>query len=261
MREGAGEATFTRVTRHEKNLRVVGAQHFSRQAALFFQEDILPEITNPSLWLFMIEGAANPTLSASEVGVARTIAREKGIPVVDPVFTPLDRSVVDAFSLTEGEHIPRSAILGVSLASIKRILELSSSKPFSEIEIVSILSAAFDMTLEEFVEELTDDSDISNSGPNREALTDDIKDGLVRISNILSTQALDYFLKQYPSRSEIAVYLGKGHAEIVEMKTEEIPDELKLTDEDVDALIQYRDALHQNMYRLVTESRRKQRRH
>lgn len=64
----------------------------------------------------------------------------------------------------------------------------------------------------------------------------------------MSSQALDYILKQHPDRSEVALYLGSKHAEMVDLKREEMPEELHLIDEDMATILGYTDTLRQDMY-------------
>ncbi len=51
-----GHATLFRIERDGRFLSVVSAEHFSEQAARYFQDEIVPEISKPRNWYFLIEG-------------------------------------------------------------------------------------------------------------------------------------------------------------------------------------------------------------
>lgn len=68
-----------------------------------------------------------------------------------------------------------------------------------------------------------------------------MEDDLLRISNVVSAQILDYYLRQNPERKNIALYIGKEHKPMVEMDILQIPEDLKLTDGQIKNLLEKRE--------------------
>jgi hypothetical protein len=92
--ELGGEASLTRIERGGRQFIVVAAEHFSEQAARFFQEDIKREITNPEEWYFLVEGKDS---GIHECEIAKRIAEEKKIPIEDPFFHPFQAEVIELY--------------------------------------------------------------------------------------------------------------------------------------------------------------------
>ena len=59
---------------------------------------------------------------------------------------------------------------------------------------------------------------------------------LAEISNIVSAHVLDYYLRQYKDRCNVALYLGKGHEDIVTLDLKSIPKRLRFNDEEITIL-------------------------
>lgn len=137
VQELAGEATLKTVERQGKRLRVVAAEHFSSRAAEYFQRDIAGQIEDPTKWVFLIEAKDS---GVHETVVASELAKEKGIPVVDPIFHPYQPEVIQLYlDSEEGKAIPREIVVGqlagdlanargtTDLEEIATILDVGSS--------------------------------------------------------------------------------------------------------------------------------------
>lgn len=182
-KEASGKAILRRVTRDGRTIRIVAAQHFSKQAVGFFQEDIASEIHDPSKWIFMVEGANMPQWPGSEVDIITTIAREKGIPVFDPILTPLDRCVIDVFSAWEGRDIPRSALITSATVSILNALRASTANPLPDTKAIATAAAGLGMTQNELYMTLISDNPQPTQQQDEKAISERIKNGLIRTSN------------------------------------------------------------------------------
>ena len=112
-----GEASFSKIRKDEKTLFVVSAEHFSLKAAQYFQREIAPEIDNPEEWYFLIEGKGT---GVYEVEVIEEIAREKGVPMDDPIFSPFNKEVIRLYLDRVGnvEGIARATVIGYLAAKL-----------------------------------------------------------------------------------------------------------------------------------------------
>lgn len=230
--ELTGEATLNTVERQGKRLRVIAAEHFSSRAAEFLQRDIAGQIEDPTKWVFLIEGKDS---GVHETVVASELAKKKGIPVVDPIFHPYQSEVIQLYlDSEEGKAIPREIVVGqlagdlanargtTDLEEIATILDVGSS---GELYAAMLLAAA----------EKSKDPNLYT------ARSEQMRKGLTRVSNLVSSQVLDYFLRQYPDRPEVAIYLGKAHEAILDVDNSEIPEGLRFSNEQIGKMVKDRE--------------------
>lgn len=223
-----GEATLTKLVRTDKNIRIVAAEHFSKKAADFFQQDIAKEITDPSTWIFFIEGKDS---GIYECEVAKKLAQERKIPIVNPIAHPYQKEIIGLYltSVTD-KSMKNESVMGQLAAQIfnargtNNFEEVASFLEINPLELhASVLLAVGEK----------DKDPVSYTAKSKE-----MNDSLTRISNLVSAQVLDYYLRQYPERSNVAVYLGKLHEEIVNLDLSSIPERLRFSDEKIKEMIQ-----------------------
>ena len=231
-KELGGEASLIKIKRSGRQFIVVAAEHFSEQAARFFQEDIKREITNPEEWYFLVEGKDS---GIHECEIAKRIAEEKKIPIEDPVFHPFQAEVIELYLASDkAKKISREILIGQLAATLANARGTSNLE-----EVATVLGVAssqelyFNMALAA-AEKGKDPEEYS-------ARSKQMFDDLTEISNLISAQVLDYLLRQNPTRKHVALYLGKVHEKIVEMDLSQIPENLKFSDDQIKALLNRRE--------------------
>jgi len=232
--ELAGEATLENINRGEATLRVIAGEHFSKEARDFIESTIGPEIKDPSQWLFFIEGAKEGSSTADEVEIALRIAKEKNIPVEDPIFDPYDMEVRKfLFESEKGAEIPREIVIGQLAGDLAQARDTANEKELAallgieESELKSSLLFAFGE---------------KQKNPERYAAqVQEFRKELLEISNTLSVQVLDYFLRQYPDRKNAVLSLGQDHRPMLDIDMGNISDKLRLSDAQIDELLQKRE--------------------
>lgn len=230
--ELGGEASLTRIERGGKNLVIVTAAHFSEQAAQYFQEDVSRQITNPEDWYFLVEGKNS---GIHECETARKIAEEKKIPIDDPVFHPFQAEVIELYLASDrAGKIPREILIGQLAAT------LANARGTSDLEEVAIVFGAAssqELYLNMVLAAAEKDIDPEEYSVRSKQMFDD----LAEISNVVSAQVLDHYLRQNPTRRHVALYLGKDHEGIVEIDLSQIPDNLKFSDGQIKELLDKRE--------------------
>lgn len=228
--ELSGEAALTRVDRQGHSLRVVAAEHFSQKAADFFQRDIAEEIRDPSQWLFLIEGEDR---DIHEIGVATAIAKQKNIPIKDPIFHPFQTGVIELYLASEPKTLPREVVIGHLAAQLVKVRGIEALK-----EVAAFLGVR---SSDELVVDMMFANDERSKDPDAYAKSSQkMQADLLNISNIVSAQALDYYLRQYKGRPNVALYLGKAHEGIATLDLKSIPKGLRFNDEKIRTMIQER---------------------
>jgi hypothetical protein len=219
----AGNAYLDRMSRLDVNLRVVYGDHYSKKAANFIKS-IAPEIKDAKNWLFLIEGGTSTHgLKISEVGVAVGIAGENEIPVFDPIFAFPDKAVVEMYLKTEkGKGVSRMEVMGVISAAIAADTNILDTRRLANAlgETEQYLEFAFSLL----------DARSRKDLKAYSAWSDEMLKDLVNISNMVSIQALDYYLKQNPACSDAVVYLGSAHKPMLFIVPEQIPQNLRISD-------------------------------
>lgn len=230
--ELSGEATLTKVDRQGHSLRVVAAYHFSRRAADFFRQDIAGEIKDPSKWLFLVEGKGS---GIYETEVAANIARQRKIPVEDPIFYKFETDIIELYlGSDEARVLPKEIVIGQAAA------DLAYARGTTDLEEVANLLGV--RSSDEVMQNMMLANDEKKKDPDAYIeLSGRMLDDLTEISNIVSAQVLDYYLRRYKSRPNVAVYLGKAHENIVTLDPSSIPDRLRFDDKKIRAMIQDRD--------------------
>lgn len=231
--ELSGEATLTRINRHGHHLWLVAAEHFSQKAADFFQREIAEEIKDQSQWLFLIEGKDS---GVHETVIASDIAKQKNIPIENPIFDQINPAVIELYlNSKEAGTLSKEIVVGqlaadvagasgtTDLEEVAKILGVRSS---SEV-MLNIMSANAEKTIDP-------DRYLESSRKMR--------DDLEEISNIVSAQMLDYFLRLYNNRPNVAVYLGKAHEGIATPNFESIPERLRFNDDQIQTMLKERES-------------------
>lgn len=224
--ELSGAASLQRINHQGRNLRVVSGEHYSQKAADFFQKDIAPEITNPSDWIFLIEGKDTAT---HEIKIAEDIANEKNIPVVDPIITPFEPEVINRY-LASGQtpNLSREVVIGILGAKLIKIRCQEEIEDIALILNTNSKELSLDIALAMF--KLEENPDIFKT----------LSSNLTKISNTISAQVFDYYLREYPDRKNVAVYLGAAHEEIVTGDLSKLPKEMRLTDDKIKQILDNR---------------------
>lgn len=238
-----GEATLTRAKRMGRNLRVIAAEHFSDKATNFFSQVIAKEIHNPNQWLFLIEGKG---YDVHEIKVAEELAKKNDIPVEDPVINPFTKSVIENFLQTqEGRMIGREAVIALMC------LSFTSARASDD---TGELSTVLGISEEELSNSIHSTYLKYQSSPNlaREAQSI-VFEGCLNISNIISAQVLDFFLRENTSRTNVAIYLGKDHEQIVGIDVSTIPEEMRLNDEQINLLRRAKETARETRTKRIVE--------
>ncbi len=230
--ELGGRASLIRIERGGKQLRVIAAEHFSEQAARFFQEDISREISDPKEWYFLVEGKDS---GIHECEIARKMAEEKKIPVEDPVFSPFEAEVIELYlASNKTGKISREILIGQVAATSANARGTSDLK-----EVAMFLGVASSNEL--YSNMVLAATEKSKDPEGYSARSKQMFDDLMEISNAVSVQVLDYYLRQNPARTNIALYLGKAHEGIVAMDVSQIPDNLRFNDGQIKDLLDRRE--------------------
>jgi hypothetical protein len=231
-RELGGEASLTKIERGGRQFFVVAAEHFSERAARFFQEDIQREITNPEEWYFLVEGRDS---GIHECEIAKRIAEEKKIPIEDPVFHPFQAEVIELYLVSDkARKISREILIGQLAATLANARGTSD---LEEVATVLGVASSQELYLNMVLAAAEKDKDPEGYSASSKQMFDD----LIGISNLVSAQVLDYFLRQNPTRKRVALYLGKAHEGIVGMDLSQIPDNLKFSDDQIKKLLDRRE--------------------
>lgn len=230
--ELGGRASLTKIERGGKLLRVVAAEHFSEQVVGFFQEDINGEILNPKEWYFLIEGKDT---DVHECEIARKIAEEKKIPIEDPVLDPFHPEVIRLYlASARAGKISREILIGqmgATLENAKGTMDLE--------EISAVLGVA---NSQELYSNIYLAAAEKNKDPEGYLVrSKQMFDDLTEISNLVSAQVLDYYLRQNPTRKHVALYLGISHEGIIKMDLSQIPDNLRFSDQQIKDLLDRRE--------------------
>jgi hypothetical protein len=230
--ELGGEASLTRIEKGGRRFIVIAAEHFSERAAKFFQEDIKSEITDPNEWYFLVEGRDS---GIHECETAKRIAEEKKIPIEDPVFSPFQAEVIELYLASDkAGKISREILIG-QLAGT-----LANARGTSDLEeVATILGVASSQEL--YLNMVLAAAEKGRDPEGYSARSKQMFDDLTEISNLVSAQVLDYFLRQNPARKHVALYLGKVHEGIVGMDLSQIPENLKFSDDQIRELLNRRE--------------------
>jgi len=231
-RELGGEASLTKIERGGRQFIVVAAEHFSERAARFFQEDIKREITNPEEWYFLVEGRDS---GIHECEIAKRIAEEKKIPIEDPVFHPSQAEVIELYLASDkAKKISREILIGQLAANLVNARGTSDLE-----EVATVLGVASSQEL--YLNMALAAAEKGKDPEGYSARVKQMYDDLLEISNLVSAQVLDYFLRQNPTRKRVALYLGKDHEQIVRMDLSQIPENLKFSDDQIKELLDRRE--------------------
>ncbi len=224
-----GEAKLTKFPHMGRNVWLVSGEHFSKKAGEYFEKDIASEIQNPSEWLFLIEA---PNSGVYEIEIAKKIAEQKKIPIHNPIFDPYQAEIIELFLSSEkGKKIPKEIVAGQLAANLMLARGTTDLKEIaqaldvgrSEKDLLTCIAvAAF--------EELRD----ANAYQDYQVR---IRGGLMAISNIVSRQILDYYLKQNPKRKKVAVNIGEGHDSLFKINIEKLPQSLKFSNKQIEDLL------------------------
>ncbi|MDP3769703.1 MAG: hypothetical protein Q8R40_02080 [bacterium] len=230
--ELGGVASLNRITRGERHLVIVAAEHFSEQAATYFRDDISAEITNPEDWYFLVEGKDS---GVHECEVAGRIAKEKKIPIEDPVFHPFQAEVIELYLASDrAGNIPREILIGQLSGT------LANARGTSDLEeVATILGVASSQEL--YLNMVLAAAEKNKDPEGYSARSKQMFDGLTEISNTISAQVLDYYLRHNPARKHEALYLGKAHEGIAGKDLSQIPENLKFNDDQISDLLDKRD--------------------
>lgn len=232
-KELGGKASLSQIERGGRSFTIVAAEHFSKQAAEYFREKIVAEIVNPEDWYFLIEGKDS---GLHECEVAKRVAEERKVPIDDPVFHPFQAEVIEQYLASDrAGRVPREILIG-QLAGT-----LANARGTSDLEeVATILGVAnsqelyFNMVLAVAEKDKDPESYVARS----KQMFDDLKN----ISNKISAQVLDYYLRHNPDRKQVALYLGKMHEEIVRMDLSQIPETMRFSDNQIKDLLDRRKA-------------------
>lgn len=231
-KELGGEASLSQIERGGKSLTIVAAEHFSKQAAKYFQEKIPVEIVNPEDWYFLIEGKDS---GIHECEVAKRVAEERKIPIDDPVFHPFQTEVIEQYLASDrARRVPREILIG-QLAGT-----LANARGTSDLEeVATILGVASSQEL--YLNIILAAAEKSKDPEGYAARSKQMFDDLTHISNVISAQVLDYYLRHNPNRKHVALYLGKAHEEIARMDISQIPETMRLSDDQIKDLLDRRE--------------------
>ncbi len=162
------------------------------------------------------------------------IAEERKIPIDDPIFSFTDPVVIEKYLASDVlDRMSSEVVIGhlaVFLANARGTDDLDEVARFFDVAnsqelLVNIGLAAADRK-----------KDPKSYDIRSKRMFDD----LINISNIVSAQVLDYYLRQSSGRKNVAVYLGKAHEEIVRMDLSQIPENMRLSDNKIRDLLQAR---------------------
>lgn len=225
--ELSGEATLEQIEKSGRTFWVVSADHFSKKAGDFFEKDIAPQVTDPSEWLFAIEGL---TSGAHEAQIALNIAYEHQTAVTDPVIDPFSPSLIKYFLKTElGKGSSQEEVIEILAA----ILQQETG-----IDDLHHLAAVFNTTPDNIDDYLALSHQHQIKSPQEyKAKAGAFWRKILEVSNVVSAQVFDYDLRAKPNAKKVAVYLGRNHREIVDLDPGKIPSELRLNDDEIRELL------------------------
>ena len=226
-----GSASLSRIEKNGRSITIVVSEHFSKQAAEYFQKEIAPRIANPEEWLFLIEGKDS---GVYECEVARRIAEERNIPIEDPIFSPFSPEIINMYLRSElARKTPKEVLVGQLAADLANARGTTNLR-----EIATILGVESPEVIYRYIAIAAREKERAPEDYQRR--TDRMWKELVNISNIVSAQVLRYFLRHYPEKRKIVLYVGKYHEEIVTMDISQIPEPMKLNDRQIRELLDKR---------------------
>ncbi len=238
--ENPGDAIYNRFFYRHRDLRLVEAVHQSKKAGDFFEQNIKPEIEDPSSWLFLIEGM---NFSFYEADIAVSLAEEKNIPCVDPIISLDQIEVIDGLQQIDSNFpLDREESIG---ALVLEVLRLHNTV---DIKLAHQILQGFG-TVEELNENLFKFMSVKkNKNYQLEELSRENLEKLILVSNLISYQVWDYYLRKYEAKKNLAVYWGKRHSPVQFLNPEDIREEIYLSDPEIMELIKRRELRYQNRF-------------
>jgi len=223
-----GKASLSHIEKGGKSFTIIAAEHSSNQAAQYFQKDIAGTIVNPDDWYFLVEGKDT---NLYECRVAKALAVERGIPIDDPILHPFQPDVIKYY-LASGQtnNVAKEILIGQLAGLLAKEAGNSDLKAIANFLNVANEQELLIYMIQAAAQKVKDPD--GYAARFKQTLED-----LIKISNLVSAQVLEYYLRHNPNMKNVVVYLGKAHEEIVEMDTTQIPEALKLSDKQIKSLI------------------------
>lgn len=222
----SGKAKLETLKFGQRTAWVVTAEHFSQQAGDYFENEIA-EATNddPEKWVFLLEGHDR---DFHEINIANKVAKERGIPVEGYLVSPYQPEVLDMFLKTKGKHIPKELVIGQLAVDLSNAVgpdfnHIASQMGFSEEEIINSMRITYETKMQ---------------NPRKfSRVQRRIQNDLLDVSNIISAQVLDYKIKKYPDRPNIAIYMGADHRPLLKIKTDRLSHGFKMSESEIETML------------------------
>jgi len=236
MLEMNGYCSLTEIKRDGKQIRVLSGKHSSREAVRLIHEVIRPEIKRTNDWIFLIEaGEAVDIVDNKEIlgetYVAVQLARENKIPVRDPIVNPYDLGVIELYAKNNNDpDTSYERIIG-SLA-FQAMKDMGSDKVEN---VAEPIGAIYDMSADRLVYCLGEAISKIKGNPAEQfwKWEKNLRKGLLDVSNVVSVQALDYYLRML-NVNNVLLYCGASHKSMLDIERSQIPPSLKLSDKEIE---------------------------
>jgi hypothetical protein len=232
-----GRADLERRDKEGKTFRIIAAEHFSRQAAEYIESIAREEIKNPREWLFLIEGGEVSGIYECEI--AKRIAKKLNIPIHDPIFEYYsDPEIIELYFSLPEDVIQQKESKEIVYGQILISLISYHPNPTNALESVANRFGLEPQEVISYMQKAVEEKN-KNEYVYLQRM-EQLRKNLLYISNAISAQVLHYYLKKYPDRNNVLLYLGLDHKGILDIDINKIPESLKLNDEQIGRLLEKR---------------------
>lgn len=249
MCEMNGFCTLDKKKRNGKQIRVLAGQHHSSEAVRLIREVIEPEIKDKNDWVFLIEGGEIVDLiedkeRLGESYVAVKLAKEKEIPVRDPIVPPSDLEVIKLYTKTNNDpDITYERVIGSLAFQAMKDMESSRAE-----DVFEPIGAIYDMSADRLMYCLQETiSEMIRKLPDQSRDWEEkLRERLLGVSNAISIQVFDYYLRMF-NVNDVLLYCGAAHKPMLDIEQYQIPSALKLSDREIERIANERLARYQRM--------------
>lgn len=202
-------------------VHIFGIRHLSRLAIIRFLRNVLPFIQNPSQWIFLVEGGEAESPVLPEIHFFTGVAHELGIPVLDPIVSPLGDDVIHRllrgtppmvtvkdvhFAVFENVFPDSTAIDSLSERGRERYVSIITSYSVLPSDSVDALFTEFDTNFLRKPERLE---------PSRKVFAR-IRGDMIDTSNVLSLARVSTQIETIMDYEYIFVCVGAYHVPVFE---------------------------------------------
>ena len=218
-----------------KKVLVVGSEHGDPAVVETLRNILDSEVKSPEEWLFAIEGGET-TLEAPEVKVVDLFAKEKEIPIADPIIDPFNSDILNLLLKSKlGANLDKQLALG-QLGHY-----LIETTPVRDEKVAAVVLGVPDEELVLAMAEAKADEIIEDVETHKKEVSD-LLTNLILVSNAVSVQVLKFLLKKHKDRSRVLLSVGRAHAHIFNTPNLLEYLNLELSDDEIEELVRVRNA-------------------